>query len=322
MTRVLITGVAGFIGSHVARRFIHEGVKVFGVDDLSVGTRDNVPPEVDFLEADLRDPGIFEKIPADCCKILHLAGQSSGEISFDNPVADLEKNVGSTLRLLQFAQQHQVERFVYASSMSVYGKVPDKPIPENHPCEPLSCYGAGKLAAERYLKIFEKRVPWTSLRMFNVYGPGQDLRNLRQGMVSIYLAQALQTGKIEVKGSLDRFRDFIFIEDVVEGWFRASLRDAAVGRPINLGTGIRTSVRELVQGIEGLFPGISVFVQEGTPGDQFGIFADTSLLQKTLGLGKTTTLANGLRRFFEFAKKGFCPAPKSRVPTEKAEFRK
>lgn len=322
MERVLITGVAGFIGSHVARRFIHEGIKVFGVDDLSVGTRDNLPAEVDFLEGDLSDPAVFGKIPVDCRKILHLAGQSSGEISFDNPVADLEKNVGTTLRLLQFAHQQRVERLVYASSMSVYGKVPDKPIPETHPCEPLSCYGVGKLAAERYLKIFENRVPWTSLRMFNVYGPGQDLRNLRQGMVSIYLAQALQNRKIEVKGSLDRFRDFIFIEDVVEAWFRASLREAAVGRSINLGTGIRTSVRELVQEIEKFFPGIPVVVQESTPGDQFGIFADTSLLQKSLGLEKTTPLVDGLRRFFEFAKKRHPLAPNSRAPTGNTKFRK
>src|SRR5262249_45959548 len=150
-SRVLITGVAGFIGSWVARRFLQEGQQVVGVDDLSSGDIANVPREVDFIQADLSSPLVERALPRDCRIILHLAGQSSGEISFDDPVADLRKNVVSTLNLIRHAIDCGAERLVYASSMSVYGAVEDVPVDESCRCTPLSCYGVGKLAAEGYL---------------------------------------------------------------------------------------------------------------------------------------------------------------------------
>jgi UDP-glucose 4-epimerase len=242
---VLITGVAGFIGSHVARRFIDEGHHVFGVDDLSGGEIANVPPGVQFLQLDLASASAVAALPA-CRWILHLAGQSSGEVSFDDPTADLHKNTVSTLNLIRYGIERRAQRLVYASSMSVYGAVEDRPVEEHTPCAPLSCYGVGKLAAEGYLRVYAQQLPSVCLRMFNVYGPGQNMKNLRQGMVSIYLAQALASGRIEVKGSLERFRDFIFIDDVVEAWWRATTYEGVAGRALNVGTGVRTSVRQLL----------------------------------------------------------------------------
>jgi UDP-glucose 4-epimerase len=301
MNKILITGVAGFIGSHVASRFLAEGYSVVGVDDLSSGRMENVPAGLDFIKGDLAHMDIIKKLPNDCRCILHLAGQSSGEISFDDPVADLEKNTVSTINLIRYGIDSQVERIVYASSMSVYGPVESKPISESHACKPLSGYGVGKHAAEGYLRVYESKLPFVSLRMFNVYGPGQDLSNLRQGMVSIYLAQALSNRRIEVKGSTDRFRDFIYIDDVIEAWFRAATYQTALGQILNLGTGTKTTVGQLLEKVCNFVPGSSHVVQGTTPGDQSGIYSDVSALRNTLGLSSFVTLDTGLKKFVDWA---------------------
>ena len=216
---ILITGVAGFIGSNVANRFIKEGFHVVGVDNLSGGKTKNIPEEVDFIKGDLSKNETINLLPNKCDQIIHLAGQSSGEISFDNPVTDLNKNTVSTLNLINYGIKKSSERIIYSSSMSVYGESMKKKVTEKAKCEPLSCYGVGKLMSEKYLNIFKKQIPFVSLRLSNVYGPGQDMDNLRQGMLSIYLSQAIKNKKIMIKGSLKRRRDFIFIDDVVEGSF-------------------------------------------------------------------------------------------------------
>ena len=310
---VLISGVAGFIGAHVAGRFRDEGYAVIGVDDLSGGDPGNVPAGVELIECDLASAEALRRLPRGCRRILHLAGQSSGEISFDDPVADLQKNTVSTLNLIRYGLDNHAERIVYASSMSVYGAVQDAPVEEQRPCAPLSCYGVGKLAAEGYLRIYAPRLPAVALRMFNVYGPGQNMRNLRQGMVSIYLAQALAGSPIEVKGSLERFRDFIYIDDVVEAWWRAATRPAALGQTLNVGTGIRTTVLSLLQRICALIPGATYFVRGTTPGDQSGIYADTRRLSACLGLEHFTPLEAGLAKFVEWARRD-APRAAHRTP--------
>jgi UDP-glucose 4-epimerase len=300
--KILVTGVAGFIGSHVARGLLRDGHAVVGIDDLSGGDIVNVPPQVDFIEVDLAKRSAPRSIPDGCRKILHLAGQSSGEISFDDPIADIEKNTLSTLNLIRYGIQNHAERIVYASSMSVYGDVEDAPIDESRRCSPLSCYGVGKLAAENYLRVYTRKLPFVALRMFNVYGPGQNMKNLRQGMVSIYLAQALANGSIEVKGSLDRFRDFIYIDDVVEVWRRAATYPTSLGRTLNVGTGVRTTVEALLKRICALVPGAGYFVQGATPGDQSGIYADTGNLKACLDIGGFTQLEEGLIKFAQWAR--------------------
>jgi UDP-glucose 4-epimerase len=299
--KILVTGVAGFIGSHVATRFLREGYDVVGVDDLSVGKLENIPADVQFIEGDLAKEETISKIPTDCKLILHLAGQSSGEISFDDPVADLEKNTITTLNLIQYGIQNNADRIVYASSMSVYGEVPDVPINEDQKPQPLSCYGVGKLASEGYLKVHQKKLPFVALRMFNVYGPGQDLNNLRQGMVSIYIAYAVKLCKIEVKGSINRYRDFIYIDDVVEAWFRSATYPEAQNQVLNVGTGRRTSINELLEKICNSVPGSNFFVSGATPGDQNGIYADNSKLRKILGINQFTDITNGIPIFAKWA---------------------
>jgi UDP-glucose 4-epimerase len=300
--KVLITGVAGFIGAHVASRFVKEGYDVTGVDDLSNGKAENVPAGVNFIKADLSDKSIIQSLPAGCKVILHLAGQSSGEISFDDPVADLKKNTASTLNLIQYGIRHKMERIVYASSMSVYGNVDDKPINELNETSPLSCYGVSKLASERYLKVYSSKLPYVAMRMFNVYGPGQDLNNLRQGMVSIYLAQALKSGEIVVKGGINRYRDLIYIDDVVESWYRAASYEAAKNEIFNLGTGRKTTVGDLLDKVCRAVPGATYTIHDPTPGDQNGIYADNEKLKEKLQMSEFVDADNGLAVFAEWAR--------------------
>jgi len=161
------------------------------------------------------------------------------------------------------------------------------------------------------LRVYGSKLPFVSMRMFNVYGPGQDMSNLRQGMVSIYLAQALAKGKIEVKGSVDRFRDFIFIDDVVEAWFRAATSPSALGQTLNIGTGVKTTVGALLQQVCQLVPGSSYFVQGATPGDQNGIFADTTTTKACLEMNSFTPLDVGMRKFVEWARSATIRADKN-----------
>ena len=302
MKKVLITGVAGFIGSHVAKRFLDESYTVVGIDDLSGGKLENIHPDIEFINGDLADPKTVAKIPAGCELILHLAGQSSGEISFDNPLDDLQKNVVSTLNLIQYGLKQHLKKFVYASSMSVYGNAPDEPINEYAVASPLSCYGVGKLTSEGYLKVYQNKLPFVIMRMFNVYGPGQDLSNLRQGMVSIYLAQALDNKKIIVKGGLERYRDFIYIDDVVEAWFKVATLDSVENQTFNIGTGKRTTIHELLIKICDCIPGTDFFVHDSTPGDQNGVYADNEALLGATGITSFIPLEKGLLHFYEWAK--------------------
>ena len=297
MKRLLITGIAGFIASQIAKSLHKDEYEIIGVDDLSNGSIKNVPENIKFLKLDLANKDSFNKLPSRIDIILHLAGQSSGEISFDNPKLDLEKNTISTINLIEYGIKAKANRIIYASSMSVYGQVQKKPIDEYHSTNPISCYGAGKLAAENYLKIFKDELPFIGLRMFNVYGPGQDMQNLRQGMVSIYLAQALKNKNIIVKGSLKRFRDFIYIDDVVDVWRKSIDNKKALNNFINLGTGVKTEVEELLIKICNLINGTVYFEREKTPGDQDGIYASTEKLKRLFNLEEMTSLEKGLQNF-------------------------
>jgi len=295
--KVLITGVAGFIGSHLADFFLKSNIKVIGVDDLSIGKEKNVPEGVEFYKFDLSDKNKMSTLPNDCQIILHLAGQSSGEMSFDDPILDLKKNTQTTLNLINYGIENKSQKFVYASSMSIYGETPDKAIKEDFNLSPLSCYGVSKLASENYLKVFSNKLPYVSLRMFNVYGFGQDLNNLKQGMVSIFLSQAITDNKIIVKGNLNRFRDFIYIDDVIKIWYEASKNRMVSNCAINVGTGIKTSVSKLLNIILLELKNREIIQKQGTTGDQYGIYADVTKLRKTLYKSQFTCLETGIKNF-------------------------
>ena len=306
MKKYLVTGAAGFIASAIAAKLLKEGHEVWTVDNLSTGFKKNLPKGIRFIEGDCQSPGSIAKLKKTRFDaILHIAGQSSGEVSFDDPVYDLRTNTEATLRLIDYGFKTGCSRFIYASSMSVYGEVPEEPISETFPCRPLSFYGVGKLASEHYLRIYQsKGLKPTSLRYFNVYGPNQNMANLRQGMVSIYLAQFIKNDEVIVKGSKDRFRDFVYIDDVVD--FTTSLigDERAYGGIYNFGTGHQTTVGELLENIARL-SGLKrkIVIASGTPGDQKGIYADMALVKKTFGFKHKYDLEKGLTQMINWAKK-------------------
>jgi UDP-glucose 4-epimerase len=304
---VLVTGGAGFIGSRVAKSLIADGHDVMVVDDLSTGERSNVPAGASFVELDLsKDDGVARLPDAPWAGILHLAGQSSGKRSFDDPLRDFDANARSTLLLAQWANEHDVPLLVHASSMGVYGMGAREPISEEMPAEPISYYGASKLAAEQALALAAKTGLRTcSLRMFNVYGAGQDLENLDQGMVSIYLAYVLRGETVVVRGSLDRVRDLVHVDDVVEAWKLALARP--VTGALNVGSGTGTRVDELLKqifracGVEDDYP---VVEHSGTPGDAHTTVADIDRARRLLGWTPQVALEDGLREFVAGATAG------------------
>lgn len=305
MKKYLVTGAAGFIGSSIAKRLLREGHEVWTIDNLSTGYRENLPEGIHFIHGACQDSGSIDALQCTAFDaILHFAGQSSGEVSFDDPVYDLRTNTESTLRLIDYGLANACRRFIYASSMSVYGVVDEKPIAESHATRPLSFYGIGKLASEHYLRIYEsKGLQPTALRLFNVYGPNQNLSNLRQGMVSIYLAQMIFGDQVIVKGAPDRFRDFIYIDDVVDATCRTIDDRRSCGKILNIGTGIKTTVEALLNKLQ-RYANLETRVvhAEGTPGDQKGIFADVALAREILGFDAKITLDEGLPRMIEWAR--------------------
>lgn len=296
MKKILVTGGAGFIGSKICKRFIDKNYEVFTIDNLSTGKKSNIPEGVIFFKGNCQDIEIIKKLfKFNFDAIFHIAGQSSGEISFDNPVYDLESNTTSTLNLLELAKKINCKKFFYASSMSVYGNKISSTT-EKAMLSPNSFYGVGKFASEHYLRLFSKRgVNCTSFRMFNVYGPGQNLENLRQGMVSIFISQAHNNNKIIIKGSLKRYRDFIYIDDVVNAFEISYLKDLAGYNCYNLCTNKKTSVGELIKKIKQYFnPDLKIEVNGSTDGDINGIVGDNSKIKKELNWIPKVNLKDGI----------------------------
>lgn len=304
MGKYLVTGGAGFIGSWVARELLEKGNEVTVIDNLTTGYRDNVPAGSVFIKADCQDPAVYERLKAERFNaVLHIAGQSSGEISFDDPVYDLRTNAESTLLLMRYALDTGAARFIYASTMSVYGAAEDKPVNEEYRRLPESFYGVGKIASEEYMRIYQKYgIQPTTLRLFNVYGPGQNLENLRQGMVSIFLAQMIRDEKIVVKGSLERFRDFVYISDVVEAFMTCLSDSNTVGQTFNVATGKKTTVGRLIDMMQELHgKKVPVEVSGSTQGDINGITADISRFRRVSGYEPKVTLKDGLAKMYGWA---------------------
>ena len=255
-----------------------------------------------FFNIDLSNKKKLSILPKNIDYIFHLAGQSSGEKSFEDPMNDLNRNFITTYNLIDFAKKNFIKSFFYASSMSVYGNTVSK-ANTNAICEPLSYYGLHKKLSEDYIIQNSNNFNFTIFRIFNVYGPGQDLLNEKQGMVSIYLASLLKKNKIIVKGSLNRFRDLIYIDDVVEIWIEALKNKKMQNKIINLGTGKKTKVTEMLEILQKIHIKKSkIVIKKNTPGDQHGIYSDKSIL-KFIHKKKFIDINEGFKKFYDWAKK-------------------
>jgi len=300
----LVTGGAGFIGSHLSKKLIEAGAMVTIIDNLSTGFDSNLPLESEFRLIDLTDNDFTKSLPRSITHVFHLAAQSSGEISFENPRYDIEINAISTLELLKWSLRNRVKKFIFTSSMNVYGQVQDKPINEDCLVNPESFYAVGKIASENYIKIFsDLGLNSTILRLFNVYGPGQNLENLKQGMLSIYTAYILRNEPVLVKGSLDRFRDFIYIDDVIDALIKTIDYNKKYDI-FNICTGTRTSVKEALDALFFTFnkSNYKIINVDQTPRDQFGIYGSNKKAKNLLGWQPQIELKQGLLNIYKFIK--------------------
>lgn len=311
--RALVTGGAGFIGSHLAERLLRLGYAVTVLDDLSSGLREYVPAGADFLRGDVRRLGDVQAAfarPPDV--VAHVAGQASTVRSFDDPGWDLSVNAVGTLNVLHACLAARTPRLLLASSMTIYGHPERLPVPESLPPRPISYYGVSKWAAERAVLLTSERTdlpaPFraTAFRMFNVYGERQSLENPYQGVLGIFLGNVLRDERIRIFGDGEQSRDFVHVDDVVRAWTDAIDREASFGKAINLGSGERISINALVDAVlraQGRDrSGGVVEYGPARPGDQRHMSADLSLAREVLGFQPAVSLDDGLERTLAWAR--------------------
>ena len=318
--RILVTGGAGFIGTHLIRRLLEDGHAVSVVDNESNGERANVPAEAWYAKADVARPAEIEPAFArGLDAVCHIAGQVSIIRSFSDPVVDLRTNVEGTLNVLQLCLKYKVPRLVYASSMTLYGNCRTVPTPESEPCLPDSYYGITKHAAERYVHSTAERPDLgfdfgvTSLRMYSVYGPGQSYNNPYQGVLGIFSGNLLRGEPITIFGDGEQTRDFVYIGDIVDGWVRALKTPAASGGVFNLGSGRSLSINQLAEAAIAAFghrPGSYKIIRKpARPGEQRRVQADIHQAQAVLGWKPQTTFEVGLGETIRWARKEFAAQP-------------
>ena len=312
---VLVTGAAGFIGSHIAERLVARGDSVVVLDDLSNGRREHVPEGCFFVEGDVRSTEDIERAFAACPDgrfdaICHLAGQASTFRSFDAPSWDMEVNGIGTARLLEAALGVGVPTFLFASSMTAYGRPSGLPVTEDMPCDPISYYGVTKLAAERAVVVTGRDAPRpmqvAAFRMFNVYGERQSLTNPYQGVLGIFLGRVLRGEAIELHGDGEQSRDFIYVGDVVEAWLAALDKPPKKPLVANLGTGTRISINDLWQRAVracGEDPDTwPIDRKPGRPGDQRHMQADIQRAKDALNWSPRTSIDEGIARTADWAR--------------------
>ncbi len=316
----LVTGGAGFIGSHMAEQLLAAGYSVHILDNESTGLRANVPPGATFQRGDVSN---LEDVEAAFTRgatssdppysvVLHIAGQASTIRSFADPWSDFATNAVGTMNVVQVCLRHGVPRLLFASSMTVYGHPSRVPTPETEACAPVSYYGISKYSAERFVLATAARsdlaAPFhaTAFRMFNVYGERQRLDNPYQGVAGFFIGSALAGAPITIHGTGEQSRDFIHIDDVANAWLGAIDAPAAYNRVFNLGEGRRRSINELVDTILAAvgrsrddYP-----LQWGPrrPGDQEHMEADTLALREAIGWTPRVTFDQGMRRTIAWAR--------------------
>lgn len=300
--RILITGGAGFIGSHIADACVALGHEVMVIDNLSSGKKENVPPQARFVLCDVTSDTAVEAIRTFRPEILdHHAAQISVRASVADPQFDAQVNILGSIRLLEAARQSGVRKVLFASSGGAgYGEQERFPAEETHPIRPVSPYGAAKMSVELYLNYYRAQygLDYTALRYSNVYGPRQDPHG-EAGVVAIFAERLLRGQTAIVNGDGEQTRDFVYVGDVV----RANLAalDRGEGLSVNIGTGVETSINTVFRNLRDLAGSRQEEIHgPDMPGEQRRSCLENRMASYELGWYPETSLEEGLARTLDF----------------------
>ncbi len=307
MKKVLVTGGAGFVGAHLVKNLIKKNYKVMIVDSLNtIGGIPFIHPKSIFIKGDILDPKVLKKIKSWRPKIIyHLAAQSGGESAYDNPKFDYLTNGYGTYLLAKLALEVNVSHFIYTSSVAVYGSNEKKKISEKSEINPDSIYGISKFVGEMFIKqiLYKSKVKTSIFRLFNTFGPGENLNYLKKGMVSIYSSYVWRNKPIIVKGSLNRIRNYQYIDDV-SNILILTLKNKKLKKNelLNLTTGKAIKVKNLISKIlkHENKKKLRIIVKRSTPGDSFGFDANNKILKKKFNNYRFITLEQGIKKYFKW----------------------
>lgn len=307
--RCLVTGGAGFIGSHLVDRLVAEGWAVIVLDDFSSGTRANLADaerrgEVQIVEGSILDQRVVEEATARSEVVFHLAVQCVRR-SLREPLQNHEVNATGTLNLLEAARRNRVRRFVYCSSSEVYGNAGSGPLNESATlCQPVTVYGAAKLAGEYYAKAYWQTygLPTTIVRPFNAYGPREHATGELAEVIPRFVIRVMNGLPPVIFGTGENGRDFTYVTETARGIILAAACDALIGRPVNIAYGKAVTLRQLAHAVAQLCarPDLLPLFIEPRPGDVEVLEADTRLAREALGFAAVIRLEQGLRRYIDW----------------------
>ena len=302
----LVTGGAGFIGSHIVHRLQREGAKVRVVDNLSTGKKErlrDIDSSIELIEDDLTDRRVCDRAVQDAEYVLHQAAVPSVQRSIQDPLETNRANVIGTLNLLESCRQHGVRRLVYAASSSAYGDTQVLPKKEDMAPNPLSPYALQKFVGERYCKLYNDLygLETVSLRYFNVFGPSQDPWSEYSAVIPKFATRLQSRQPLVVFGDGEQSRDFTYVDNVVEANILAIKAQRTAGAVINVGCGESLTLNRLIRFLEEILQ-VQAVVDYESPrrGDVRHSLADISLARDVLGYQPKVTLVEGLRRTVEF----------------------
>jgi nucleoside-diphosphate-sugar epimerase len=301
MANYLVTGGAGFIGSHLAEELARRGEHVRVVDNLSTGKRQNLAhlPSVEFLEGDLADLDVARRAMQGIDYVLHQAAIPSVPRSVQDPITSNRANIDASLNVLVAARDAGVKRVVYAGSSSAYGNTPTLPKVETMATAPLSPYALQKLVAEQYCQMFTSLygLETVTIRYFNVFGPRQDPSSPYSGVISLFISALCDARQPTIYGDGEHTRDFTYVANVVDGVLRACTAESASGEVINVATGGRISLNTLFKTIRELVrANIEPIYADPRPGDVKDSQADISKARRILGYQPTVSFEDGLAK--------------------------
>jgi UDP-glucose 4-epimerase len=306
--RALVTGGAGFIGSHIAQRLVESGHEVIVLDNFFSGSKANlseVEKRVRLVEGDVRDLATVEECAAGCEVIFHEAAIVSVPYSVEHPQESHDVNIQGTLNVLQAARNAKTRRVVFASSAAIYGEEPTLPKSEAMRPEPMSPYGVEKITGEHYLATWSKlfSIETVALRYFNVFGPRQDPRSPYSGVISVFVDRILGGRPITFFGDGSQCRDFVYVANVVDANILAATRQGVSGRAYNVACGKRTTLVELASLIERAAQrNVERSFDQPRAGDIKESVADIARARAELGYAPAVDVEDGLRRLVQFVR--------------------